>query len=111
MQSQVLQCFHGAGGNIGRPLLQLVVHHHGADGQRAAVHVAAAGKVRGDGGERQGVRAAAASYEDVAGIAGPGQGVLQQFARSADDGRQPARPASAAPRALSFSRRGAHRYL
>ncbi len=95
-EAQFLQGLGGGRSHLGRPLLQLVVHHHGAHRQRVPVNVAAAGKVGCDGGERQGIRPAAAGHQHVGRIAGLRQGVLEHFARFANDGRQPAGPPSAA---------------
>ena len=86
----------GGGGDVGGAGLQLVVHHDGADGDRVAVHVPAAGEVGRDGGEGQRVGPAAAGDQDPFRVARSGQRVLQHFPRGADDGREPAGPASSA---------------
>ena len=95
-ESQLPQCRGRRGGDAGGAGLQLVVHHDGADSDGMPVDVAAAGEVGGDGGKRERVGPAAAGHEDPRGVAGVGEGVLQHFPRLADDGREPAGPASSA---------------
>ena len=95
-ESKVLKDPRGNCGDPGRAGLQLMVHDDGADGHGVAVHMAPAGEIGGDGGERQRVRAAAARDQDSFRVAGRGQGVLQHFPRGPDHRREAAGPASSA---------------
>ena len=94
-QSQLPQRRRGGPGDFRGAGLQLMVDDDGADTDRVAVHVAAAGEVRRGGREGQGIRAAAAGDQYAFGVAGVGEGRLEQLPRLAEHGREAAGPAPA----------------